>query len=332
MAQTYPELISDGRGNLVAASSITHLVAGTMVSRDLDTMTKLYEDFLGLEAVRIAPDRMLLRDRRAKYLMENGERDFFVIEVHQVTDVEKPQKMLNHWGISVGTREEVDRLYTLAKAQKADWLIKKMRPITGIHESYGFFIIDEDDNWWEIENRGSMSNDLLFAKGDYDNRVTDPSRMIDPSLPIASTRSLVLGDEAFMTHGTVDVADIVKARGFYEEVLGLRSVLRSDMAQFTSGGGDFSFVGVQVGERHVADQSADNRWILLVADEAQLADRHARAIALSGKFDIRQVCEPVRHDDGSLSFLIESADSNWFEFSTRLRSYYSAPFKVLSEA
>lgn len=332
MPQTYPELISDGRGNLVQASSITHLVAGTMVSRDLDAMKKLYEDFLGLETVRIAPDRMLLRDRRAKYLMENGERDFFVIEVHQVKDVEKPQKMLNHWGIAVDTREEVDRLYALAKAEKDNWLIRKMRPITGIHESYGFFIIDQDDNWWEIENRGTMTNELLFAKGDYDNRTTDPTKMVDPPTPIAQTKSLVVKDDAFMTHGTVDVADIVKARGFYEDVLGLRSVLRSEMAQFTSGGGDFSFVGVQVGDKHVADQSADNRWILLVDDEEQLRARHEGALALRDKYEIRQISEPAQHDDGSMSFLIESSDSNWFEFSTRPKTYYSQPFKTLQEA
>lgn len=331
MAETYPELISDGHGNLAKASSFTHLVAGTMVSQNLDAMKKLYEDFLGFETVRVAPDRMLLRDRRAKYLMENGERDFFVIEVHEVKSVEKPQKMLNHWGIAVGTTEEVDRLYALAKAEKEKWLIRKMRPITGIHESYGFFIIDQDDNWWEIENRGTMTNELLFAKGDYDNRTADPAKMVNPPTPIALTKSLVLGDEAFMTHGTVDVADIVKARGFYEEVLGLRSVLRADIAQFTSGGGDFSFVGVQVGPIHVAEQSADNRWILLVPDEAQLRARHAGALALTEKFDIRQVCDPAYQEDGSLSFQIESADSNWFEFSTRPRSYYSAPFAALTE-
>lgn len=332
MTRAYPQDVSNGQGGLVKGSSLTHLVAGTMVSRDLDAAQKFYEDFLGLETVRIADDRMLLRDRRAKYMMENGERDFFVIEVHQVKNVEKPQKMLNHWGISVGSREEVDRIHAIAKADKDHWYIRKMRPVVELHESYGFFIIDQDDNWWEIEHRGGMTNDTVFAKGDYSNRTTDSSKMVDPPIDIADTRPAVVGAEAFMTHGTVDVADIVNAQSFYQRVLGLRSVLRFDISQFTSGGGDFTFVGVQVGEKHCANQTADNRWILLVDDEQQLLDRHAKALSLKDELRIRQVTEPTRDDHGHMSFLTESADSNWFEFSTRPRTSYANVFRQLEAA
>lgn len=331
MTRAIPEQVSDGRGALVAPSSLTHLAAGTMVSRDLDAARKLYEQFLGLETVRVSDDRMLLRDRRAKFLMQQGERDFFVIDVNQVADVEKPQKMLNHWGIAVASQEEVRRIYERAKSEKDEWYIKKIRPITSIHESYGFMFIDGDDNWWEIEHRGTMTNDGLFAKGDYDNRTTDEGKMVDPPLDIADTPATVVGPEAFMTHGTVDVADLITARNFYEKVLGLRSVLRSDMAQFTSGGSDFSFVGVQVG-KHVADQTADNRWILLVDDEATLNSRYENALALKDEFGIRQVSEPKRDRDGNLSFLIENADSNWFEFSTQSRDVYASTFRELEAA
>lgn len=332
MTLAFPEQISDGRGGLVKPSSLTHLAAGTMVSRDLDAARKLYEDFLGLETVRISNDRMLLRDRRAKHLMEKGERDFFVIDVRKVDTVEKPQKMLNHWGIAVASQDEVRRIYDLAKAEKDNWYIKKVRPITGIHESYGFMLIDQDDNWWEIEHRGGLTNELVFARGDFDNRTTDESKMVDPPVEIAATHSTVVGPEAFMTHGTVDVADVVNARGFYEEVLGLRSVLRFDMAQFTSGGGDFTFVGVQVGGNHVADQTPDNRWVLLVGGEEELKARYENALALRERFGIRKVTEPARGEDGNLSFLVESADSNWFELSTRPRSAYEVVFKQLQAA
>ena len=128
MTLTAPEYVSDGHGGLVAASNLPHLAVGTMVSRDLEAARKLYEEFLGLEAVRDGDDRLYLRDRRAKYLMEQGERDFFVIEVNKVGNVEKPQKMLNHWGIAVKSQDEVNRIYELAKAEKDQWWIKKVRP------------------------------------------------------------------------------------------------------------------------------------------------------------------------------------------------------------
>ena len=327
MTLAYPQDISDGHGGLVTGSSLPHLAVGTMVSRDLDAARKLYEDFLGFETIRVADDRMLIRDRRSKYMMENGERDWFVIEVHHVENVERPQKMLNHWGISVGSREEVERLHQIIKADKEGWYVKKMRPVLEQHETYGFFFIDQDDNWWEIEFRNGMTNDTIFAKGDYNNRTTDAAKMIDPPIPLADTKPAVLGSESFMTHGTVDVVDVVNTQGFYQQVLGLRSVLRFENSQFTSGGGDFTFVGVQVGEKHVAEQTADNRWILLV-DEQELSERHAKALGLKEQFGIRHVTEPTREADGTLSFLIESADSNWFEFSTRSRITYSNPFRA----
>ena len=206
---------------------------------------------------------------------------------------------------------------------------KKLTKPVDQHGTRSFYFTDPDDNWWEIEHRGGMTNDTLFAKGDYNNRTTDPSKMVDPPLDIAETKSVVVGPEAFMTHGTVDVADIVNAQRFYEQVLGLRSVLRFDISQFTSGGGDFSFVGVQVGEKHVADQTADNRWILLVDEETQLLDRYAKAQSLKEQLGIRQITEPTRDTKGDLSFLIESADSNWFELSTKSRAEYSGVFKQL---
>lgn len=321
--------ISDGRGGLISPSALSHLAVGTMVSRDLDAALRLYEDFLGFEAVRYAPDGMLIRDRRAKYLMEHGERDYFVIDVHQVENVEKPQKMLNHWGLSVGSSDEVRRLHQLAKSQSEKYWIKKVRPITNIHESYGFLFIDSDDNWWEIEHRSGRTNDFMFSQGDFDNRTDDEGMKIDPALPIATTKAAAVGPEAFMTHGTVDVASVPVTRRFYEQVLGLRSVQHYENAQFTAGGGDFAFVGVQVGSQ-TADQSKANRWILLVDDEEQLLARHRNALAHKEEFNIREITGPERASDGALSFLIYSPDANWFELSTRPSEHYSGIFKRLN--
>ncbi len=325
MATVSAERISDGQGGLVPSSNFTHLAAGTMVSRDLQAARVLYENMLGLEVASNGSDRLLLRDRRAKYLMEHGERDFFVIEVRLVDAIERPQKMLNHWGISVGSKAEVDRLHQIAKAEKEKWWIKAVRPITTLHESYGFYFIDLDNNWWEIEHRGTQTNDGVFSNGDFDNRTSDAAMRAEQSLDISLTSNALVGSEAFLTHGTVDVFDVVNARNFYQDVLGLRSVLRFENAQFTAGGGDFAFVGVQVGS-HVADQSPDNRWVLLVDDETTLMARHDNAIALREKFGIREVTKPLPDDEGYVSFLVESADSNWFEFSTRPREHYSSKF------
>jgi hypothetical protein len=64
-------------------------------------------------------------------------------------------------------------------------------------------------------------------------------------------------------------------------------------------------------------------------DEPQLLDRYAKAQSLKEQLGIRQITEPTRDMKGDLSFLIESADSNWFELSTKSRAEYSGVFKQL---
>ena len=313
--------ISDGRGRLVEPTQFTHLAAGTMVTRDLVAARRLYEDFLGFEGVRYAPGRMLLRDRRAKYLMEQGERDFFVIDVREVESVNNPQRNLNHWGLAVHSPEEVDRIHAFAKAHMDAWWIRKVRPVTKLHGSHGFYLIDQDDNWWEVEYRNGMTNDLFFSNGDFDARIEDPALKVDPPLAIALTPSIVVGPDAFMTHGTTDLVSIAVSRPFYEEVLGLRSVHHVNVATFTAGGGDFAIVGVQAGKL-TAHQEPTNRWVLLVEDEAALEAMRDRAIGARDHFGILGIGAIEDSEDGGRSFLLRSPDDNWFEVSTRSAQEY----------
>jgi catechol 2,3-dioxygenase-like lactoylglutathione lyase family enzyme len=321
--------VSDGRGGLVASDAFTHLAAGTMVTSNLARARTLYEDVLGFECVVYAPGRMLLRDRRAKYLMENGERDFFVIDVTEMPSIDNPQKTLNHWGISVGTPEEVNRLHAVLKEKGEALSIRKVRPVTQLHGSHGFYFVDVDDNWWEIEYRNGMTNDGFFSNGDHDSPTTDDAMKIDPPLPIAATPSAILGPEAFMTHGTTDVVDVAASRRFYEKVLGLRSVQHVSMAQFVAGGGDFAFVGVQAGKQ-TAHQDSINRWVLLVDEERMQTIRDA-AFAAQDEFQIKEIgdCQPV--EGGGTSFLLCTADDNWFEISTRSPRYYLDKFAAAND-
>lgn len=159
-------LVADGRGKMLEHTDLPAIAVGTMVSKDLDDSRKFYEEFLGLECVRYAPDRMLIRDRASKKAMEEGSPNYLVIDVREVDEIEHPQTMLNHWGFNVETTEEVDRIHEKAKALKDKYELK-VRPITGIHNSYGFYLRDRDFNWWEIECRiHGMTNDSIFKQGD----------------------------------------------------------------------------------------------------------------------------------------------------------------------
>lgn len=161
-------LVANGRGGHVDPAAIPAIAVGTMVSLDLDESRKFYEEFLGLECVRYAPDRMLIRDLASKQAMEQGSPDYLMIDVRQVDTIEHPQNMLNHWGFGVSSTEEVDRIHAAAKAQKDRYQLK-VRPITRIHNAYGFYMTDRDRNWWEIEFRvHGLTNEMVFEQGDVE--------------------------------------------------------------------------------------------------------------------------------------------------------------------
>ena len=319
-------LVSDGNGRAVPRTSLTHLAIGTMVTTDLDAARRMYVDFFGLECVVYAPDRMMLRDRRAKYQMEHGERDFFVIDVREVSEVANRQANLNHWGFTVGAPAEVDRIRQLAKVDPEKFRLSRIAPITRMHDAYGFYFSDVDSNWWEIEYRGQKTNDYYFSMGHWNAVKPDQPLLIDPEQPLADIPATVVGPEAFLTHGTTDVADADVSRAFYEEVLGLRSVRHVQPAQYTAGGGQFAFVGVAMGARN-AKQTPENRWVILVEPSDELERIHACAATSRDRFNLVQVTEISASEEGHRSFMICTADHNWFEVSTRPRASIVAIFE-----
>ncbi|HEX7784438.1 MAG TPA: VOC family protein [Sphingobium sp.] len=124
------------------------MARGTLLARDLDRLAQFSETVLGLEAVRIAPDRMALRDRRS-----HNEDSYWVLDVAQAQEIEVPQSMLNHWGVTVESREEVDRAHAVATEHQQLFGIKRIQKPSFQHESYSFYIGDADNNWWEVEYR-----------------------------------------------------------------------------------------------------------------------------------------------------------------------------------
>src|SRR2546430_17277707 len=94
------ELIQDGIAEpkneqaLVKAFVMSH---GTMEVYSLKESRRFYEEFLGLECVRHAKPAMVVR----------CGLKFHIVAV-EGGDALKPLNLLNHWGIDVGSTEEVD--------------------------------------------------------------------------------------------------------------------------------------------------------------------------------------------------------------------------------
>src|SRR5437867_13255337 len=96
------------------ALKLEFLSHGTLESRDLAFSRKFYEEFLGLEVVQTSPISLLIR--------LGGPNTIAVVYSKKVEGM----NLLNHNGLDVRTKEEVDEAHRTVCAQAEQWQLKKI--------------------------------------------------------------------------------------------------------------------------------------------------------------------------------------------------------------
>ena len=157
MSQTR-EMIHDAFADAKTEKSIVKpfvLSHGTMEVYSLKESRKFYEEFLGLECVRHARPAMAVR----------CGLKFHIIAVEVGSGVH-PVNVLNHWGMDVATREQVDEAYQNALKHKDRYKIRQVLKPVLQHGVYSFYMEDLDHNWWEIQHYPGFQDEDLFDFGD----------------------------------------------------------------------------------------------------------------------------------------------------------------------
>lgn len=145
------------------------LSRGTLITSDLKRARALYEEFLGLECIEIEPGRLLARDRDPNVLRQRRGGVYWVMDIREVAGGQT-STLLKHWGIDVGSSEQVDLVHAFATENKDRLGLKTVRKARMQHGTYSFYVEDLDGNWWEVESRpGGESNDEVFDRGDEAN-------------------------------------------------------------------------------------------------------------------------------------------------------------------
>ena len=129
---------------------------GTLECRDLAASRKFYEQFLGLETVFHGKRTMLIR-----------KGGYWGVVCVNRGDKVRPVGPLNHWGIDVPTRADVDQAREDAIAQQEKFGIRAINQARDQHGVYSFYLQDLDGNWWEIQSLPEAElYDKLFERGD----------------------------------------------------------------------------------------------------------------------------------------------------------------------
>lgn len=117
---------------------ITMISHGTLASIDLQASRRFHEEVLGFEVIQLSPVSMLLR--------RGTDHTYVVVETGE------PGRMgvLDHNGLDVETREEVEQAHRTLHEVKDEYGIRRINPVMEQHGGYSFYFQDLDANWWEI--------------------------------------------------------------------------------------------------------------------------------------------------------------------------------------
>jgi catechol 2,3-dioxygenase-like lactoylglutathione lyase family enzyme len=137
------------------ALKLNFLSHGTLESRDLAFSRRFYEEFLGLDVVQTSPISLLIR--------LGGPNTIAVVFSKKRTG---EMNLLNHNGLDVATKEEVDAAHHVVAAEAEQWRLKKIGMPRLQHGTYSFFFWDCDDNCWEILSNPRGGYGWLFEQGD----------------------------------------------------------------------------------------------------------------------------------------------------------------------
>src|SRR6266436_1385270 len=142
------------RPKVEPALNLNFLSHGTLECREIEWSRKFYEEFLGLEVVQTSAISLLIR--------LGGDHVIAVVKSKKVHEM----NLLNHNGLDVRTKDEVDEAHRIVCAEAEKWHLKKISKPHLQHGTYSFFFWDGDDNCWEILTNPEGGYSWLFEQGD----------------------------------------------------------------------------------------------------------------------------------------------------------------------
>ncbi|WP_454197326.1 VOC family protein [Nocardia sp. Marseille-Q1738] len=149
---------------LIKTTMISH---GTLTSFDMQETRRFYEEVLGFEVIQLSPVSLLVR--------KGSNHTYVVVE----SGTPSTMQMLDHNGIDVATREEVEQAHATLRRVKDEYGIRRINKVMQQHGIYSFYFEDRDGNWWEVlQARADGYTYLLDERRDISGRTDlDPEDM-----------------------------------------------------------------------------------------------------------------------------------------------------------
>jgi hypothetical protein len=115
-----------------------------------------------------------------------------------------------------------------------------------------------------------------------------------------------------MSHGTMEVYNLVESRRFYDEFLGLETVRHSPGALSVRCANSWHIIAIESGDK-LRPVHVFNHWGLDLETVEAVDEAHRAAHQYKDEFGIRSIWKPS-FQHGIYSFYLEDLDHNWWEY------------------
>src|ERR1700680_2470058 len=129
---------------------------GTLESIDLEFTRRFYEEFLGLEVIKVSNVSLWCR-LGGNHIMGVG-----VVKPER----KLPMPFLYHNGLDVETEEDVDECHKLVVRDAEKWKLQKTSKPGVQPGTYSFFFVFSERNYWEILANPPGGYSWMFERGD----------------------------------------------------------------------------------------------------------------------------------------------------------------------
>ena len=268
------------------------LIEGHYECRSLGDTLPIFTDLLALEVVTKSAGRAVVKHPNTDWLLV----------VHEGGPDAPDKPMLNHYGVRVAERREVEVAWEHVTARKDAYGIRRVTKPGALHFAYSFYFEEPGGNYWEIE---------FYDHEAAGGRV---AAKLPWSIPLPEARFPGKGyvPQAF-SHGTLECDDKEASTSFYRDVLGLEIAGAGRISvHIKHPATPWYVVVLPAKKRHYL--SPANRFTLKIASPEAVAEAHRSFSASGGQLGITGL-EPIREGEGGVSFLLSYLDRNWWEIT-----------------
>lgn len=253
----------------------------------------------------LAFERIADADRQVTLKHPNTD---WLLVVHEGGPGVPDKQMLNHWGVRVMSRAEVDAAAEHLRAHGQRYGVQLVREPSFAHGSYSLYFLEPGTNGWEIE----CYEDAL-SKGKGAERL---GGVWAPhwKTPLAAARFPGRGyvPQAF-THGTLACGDKAVSARFYTDGLGLEVHHANKQAMYLKAPDSPCYVVCALRESWKRF-APTFRFTLALGSAAEVVAGH-RWLAESGRALGVSELGPLQARDAVPFFFVSDPDGNWWEIT-----------------